>query len=147
MSEPKKSKKEWVCPPVTPLNKHVKYCVDERVVEIGGKLVYQKWIYEQSAFPCPMCGKTVDVLFMRLPLGVFRTCSWDGFTEMIHPRHPDTDDEIAYKAEERPINLDETWEVMERNHSTMPPFKPPWIPERRRGRKVEPPIPPASEEQ
>jgi predicted RNA-binding Zn-ribbon protein involved in translation (DUF1610 family) len=129
---------------VSPMEVHVKFCVDERVVSINNQLTYQKWVYEQSDFPCPQCGKTTDVLFMRLPLGVFRTCSWDGFTERITPTHSETGEQIAYLAEQRVISTEEAWEVMERNKSTVPPFLPPWIPPRtRRGKKPKPPpIPP-----
>jgi hypothetical protein len=128
---------------VSPLEVHCKFCVDERIAMINKVLHYQKWVYEQAMYPCPMCHRTDDVLFMRMPLGMVRTCAYDGFTERIEPMDVETKDYIAYLAEERTITVDEAWKILEKNKQTKPPFIPVWMPPRRRGKRA-PPVPPTS---
>lgn len=125
---------------VTPKEVHVKFCVFERVIVRNNQPIYEKWVFSQEDFPCGMCGKTSDVKFMSLPLGVYRTCDFDGFTEKVEPINPDTGEHNAYLAETHNISINEAWEVLARNNATK--FPPAGLPKRTRKTRRAPPKPP-----
>jgi hypothetical protein len=125
---------------VSPQEVHLKFCVAERVIVRNQQPIYEKWVYSLEAFPCGKCKRTEDVKFMSMPLGVYRTCDFDGFTEKVEPVNPDTKEHMAYLAETRQITVAEAWEVLERNHATK--FPPAGLPQRPRTTKRKPPKPP-----
>jgi len=128
---------------ITPQEIHVKFCVADRVVMRNGQPVYEKWVYEQKNFPCGACNKIEDVKFMSLPLGVYRTCEFDGFTEKVDPVNADTGEELAYLDERKVITIDEAWNVLERNKSTR--FPPQGLPKRSKRKNREAPKVPTVE--
>ena len=79
---------------VTPQLTHVPNIVHEMVRVIGGQPYYEKWVFRRVDFPCGMCNRSDDVVFMRTrPLNVVvRSCTFCGFTEIVLPINPDTGD-------------------------------------------------------
>jgi hypothetical protein len=51
----------------------------------SGTLHRLKWLFKPEDFPCGACDKIDTIKFMVLPTGVYRTCSWEGFTEKTDP--------------------------------------------------------------
>jgi hypothetical protein len=53
----------------------------------NGKIHRMKWLFKAEDFPCgnPECRRTETIKFMVLPTGVYRSCSYEGFTEKIEP--------------------------------------------------------------
>jgi len=113
-TQSKKKKREFK---VTPQGKHVPNCVHEMVVMRNGQLIYEKWLFRKTDFPCGSCGSTETVVFMRTaPLNiVIRSCKNCGVTEQVLERNPDNNDAQAYPLETRVITTNEAKRVLLRN--------------------------------
>lgn len=101
---------------VTPQGKHVPNCVHEMVVVRNNQLVYEKWLFRRTAFPCGSCNTVEHTVFMRTsPLNVvIRSCETCGVTEAVSPRKSNGDPQ-AYPLETRVINAAEAREVLLRS--------------------------------
>jgi len=122
---------------VTPQHKHVKICIDERIVVRNGTPYYEKWAFLPEDFPCGMCGKPDDIKFMRCPTGVYHACDWCGVSQKVEPQHPNTGEDLARLIERKPISVEDAWVVVERNRQTK--FPPAGLsPLKRRRRKQRP---------
>lgn len=113
-SKPTRRKRQFR---ITPQGKHVPNCVHELVIMRNGQLVYEKWLFRKTDFPCGSCGSTEPVVFMRTaPLNiVIRSCKNCGVTEQVLERNPDNNDAQAYPLETKVITVDEAKEVLLRN--------------------------------
>lgn len=110
-TEPKKRKFK-----VTPQRKHVANCVHEMVVVRNGQIIYEKWLFRKSDYPCGSCDTVENTVFMRTaPLNiVIRSCTHCGVTEAVGPRKQNGDAQ-AYPLETRVIDVGEARRVLKRN--------------------------------
>jgi hypothetical protein len=136
MSEPTKESKPKK-DIVSPDSQHFEELVWETIIMRGNVPYYQKWLFKKEDFPCGRCHTPQNVKFMSLPTGVYKTCTYCGFTEGVAPQDPDTGDDIAIIIEEKTVSIDEAWEVLKRHKSD--PYAPPSLPRtvRRRRRRTE----------
>jgi len=113
MATPKTPKKRKYR--VTPLQIHTKFCVDEQLRYVNGQWIVEKWLFTRKDYRCGVCGRADDVVFMRLPTGVYLSCTWCGFTEKVEPRDPDTREEKAFLLETRNISIVEARQIATRD--------------------------------
>ena len=103
---------------VTRQGKQVPNCVHELVVARNNQLIYEKWLFRKTDFPCGGCGSIESVVFTRTsPLNlVIRSCENCGVTEAVYERNPDNGDALAYPLETKVITIDEAKVILLRNN-------------------------------
>jgi len=136
MSETKKTVKKKL--KTSPMFKHVKACLDEKVVWEGGIAYLEKWLYLGQDFPCGQCHQSGGIRFIRCTTGVFKTCIYCNFTEEVLPRDPTTNAELARLIERKQISVNEAWKILKRDMRQK--FPPAGLPSPR-GTRVRAPLP------
>jgi len=124
---------------ITPQGKFSKNLVHARIMVINGIIYLEKWGFSYLDFPCGMCKKNDDVVFMRhKPLNlVTRSCEYCGFTEIVQPINRDNNAELAYKISTRVLTLQEAWKYVEEfGQKKFPPMGLPKAGKRRRTRTI-----------
>ena len=99
-------------------NVHLSELVWETVVYRNGQAYRQVWLFQGEYFPCGRC-KSIDVQFMSLPTGVYKSCPRCKFAEGISPINYETKDHIAELIQEKAIGLVEAWQIL-RSHKSHP---------------------------
>ena len=141
----------------SPMHRHLQeviwYQLMQERTEAGienGKVHRMKWLFTAKDFPCgnPACNRTETITFMVLPTGVYRSCSFEGFTEKIEPidegeRHNEaqlledivlgTDDNdmavaVIKRYKQERIYLDQD------SHISLPPYKLPTRGKKKQGK-------------
>ena len=103
---------------ITPLDNFVKNCIHEHIdIRANGEIVREIWGFYAENFPCGMCHKTDEILFIRVspPLNmVAKTCKYCGITEPVPVRNPIDNAEIGSLIKTEAITVEEAYEFIKK---------------------------------